>query len=88
MSNQFISYLVNHHPSDECIGLLNIIATIIDAYDISDIHLIESAIIFKVNQIVKYNLTLNQNTMKKLRYYVKLHAHMDPSNTQHLKMVP
>ena len=80
---QFISYLANHHPSDECIGLLNIIATIIDAYDISDIHLIESAIIFKANQIVKYNLTLNQNTMKKLRYYVKLHAHMDPSNTQH-----
>ena len=83
MSNPIHSYLANHHPSDECIGLLNIIATIIDAYDISDIHLIESAIIFKANQIVKYNLTLNQNTMKKLRYYVKLHAHMDPSNTQH-----
>ena len=78
----FISYLANHHPTNECIGALNILATIIDHYNISDLHFIKSTVIFKQNQQERFRLIFAETDMKKLRYYLKLHAHMDPSNTQ------
>ena len=63
--------------------IVDIIATIIDKHNITDIHIINTTISFKQNQLEKYHLILDESTMKKLRYYIKLHAHMDPSKTQY-----
>ena len=61
------------------VGIVDIIATVIDKHNISDIHIINTTISFKQNQLEKYHLILDESSMSKLRYYIKLHAHMDPS---------
>ena len=80
---QVISYIANHHPTDACLGIVDIIATVIDKHNITDIHIINTTISFKQNQLEKYHLILDESSMSKLRYYIKLHAHMDPSKTQY-----